>query len=611
MADAADQAAAIEIFLRNALREKRLEDRVVRQVMADLRSTLLAVERSLVGSGIFTPSPGRDRQIAQLVSAVANSVQRIWGAPTLGQLQTSLVPWFEGQMEFARRLVRASGGTLTAEGAANASPTVVANAVNNAIVNGKTLAATLTQSLPVLIADRVERMVRLGLQDAAGQVAAVYQDAVVVTTERNVEAIIRTGVHEVGSTAQQMIYELETDPAWMAQNGLVWTAVLDSDVCPICLGLDGNQYKLGESAPYFDGSNKISPHLNCVLEGTSIEPGILAAAVRAEYSGEVVTVSTEGGRMLSVTENHPVLTLNGWKPAKLLEDGDQLICRGTPVESVVNPGFNQCPALAEQIFAFAGHVSTVELSAVPASTMDFHGDGARVHGDVNIAVLNRNLLINAEAMCPEHVSDALFVVADSQLTQVDGPCSLDAFLLTAHATATGFIGSSDLVTTLLLGHRSPLQLLRIALRARCDTSFDQPFSDGATVDTKLLRDLVLAHAGAVELDNVVNVQVDTKSHVTVYDFSTLSGAYFAEGILTHNCRCYLIPQDWYENEERIVDGDKGEARQTFKVAAKKWIKDNPDTTRAIFGKNLGNQLLDGKIGFDKAIKIWTAPKRAS
>ena len=339
MADPANQAAAIEIFLRNALREKRLEDRVVRQVMADLRRTLLAVERSLEGSGIFTPSPGRDRQIDQLVSAVANSVQRIWGAPALGQLQSSLVPWFEGQMEFARKLVKASGGTLTAEGAASASRTVVANAVNNAIVNGKTLANTLTQIMPALIADRVERMVRLGLQDAAGQVAAVYQDAVVVTTERNVEAIIRTGVHEVGSVAQQMIYELETDPAWMAENGLVWTAVLDSDVCPICLGLDGNQYKLGESAPYFDGRNKISPHLNC--------------------------------------------------------------------------------------------------------------------------------------------------------------------------------------------------------------------------------------------------------------------------------RCYLIPQEWYENEERIVDGDKGEARQTFKVAAKQWIKDNPDTTRAIFGKKLGNQLLEGKIGFDKAIKIWTAPKRAS
>ena len=335
----ASQAEEIEIFLRNAIREKKLEDRLVQRALTDLRTTLLAVERSVEGSGILTPGPGRDAQIAALVSAVANSVQRIWGTPILAQLQTALVPWFEGQLNFARRLVKAAGGELVAEGAVNANPTMVANAVNRAVVNGKTLGTTLTQTLPLLVADRVERMIRLGLQDAAGQVQAVYADAVVVTTERNVEAIIRTGVHEVGSTAQQMIYELETDPAWMEENGLVWSAVLDSDVCPVCLGLDGTKLKLGEPKPYFDGTNKISPHLNC--------------------------------------------------------------------------------------------------------------------------------------------------------------------------------------------------------------------------------------------------------------------------------RCYLIPWSWYQNEERIVDGDRGEARQSIKSAAKDWVQANPETTKEIFGKKLGTQLLEGKIGFDKAIKLWREPKRAT
>lgn len=333
----APKAEEIEIFLRNALRQKRTEDSVIKQIIADLRSTLLAAQRTIEGSGILAPGPGRDRQITQLVSAVASSIQRTWGIPTLARLQEAMVPWFEGQLAFARRLVRAAGGQLTAEGAVNASPTVVANAVNQAVVNGKTLSTTLTQAMPALMADRMERIIRLGLQDAAGQVAAVYQDAVVVTTERNVEAIIRTGVHEVGSVAQQMIYELEADPAWMEQNGLVWTAVLDSDVCPICIGLDGKQYKQGEPAPYFDGRNKISPHLNC--------------------------------------------------------------------------------------------------------------------------------------------------------------------------------------------------------------------------------------------------------------------------------RCYLIPQSWRDNEERIVEGDRGEARQTFKQAASQWVQDNPETARSIFGVKLGNQLIEGKISFNKAIKQWQAPKR--
>jgi hypothetical protein len=165
------------------------------------------------------------------------------------------------QLEFARQMVQLSGGTLTQAGAAGSLN--VAQAVNQAIVGGKPLATQLTQTLPALVADRVERYIRLGLSGAAGDVFATYGDAVVTITERNVEATIRTGVHEIGSAAQQAIYEFETDPAWMNANGLVWTAVLDGDVCPVCLKLDGGRYKLRIPGPYFDGRNKVSPHHQC------------------------------------------------------------------------------------------------------------------------------------------------------------------------------------------------------------------------------------------------------------------------------------------------------------------------------------------------------------
>jgi hypothetical protein len=130
-------------------------------------------------------------------------------------------------------------------------------------VAGKTLEAQLASGVPALVADRLERFIRLGLSDAGGETFATYQDAVVRVTERNVEALIRTGVHEVGSAAQQVIYEFETNPAWLGPDGLVWTAVLDSRACPVCVALDGRRYAIGEPAPYFDGRNKISPHMQC------------------------------------------------------------------------------------------------------------------------------------------------------------------------------------------------------------------------------------------------------------------------------------------------------------------------------------------------------------
>lgn len=253
-------ADLIIAFLRNALRQKALEDRLINQAVADLRSTLRAVEGILQQSSTLTVGINRQRAIESVAAAVARNVQQTWGVPELAKLQQALTPFIEEQLEFGRRVIDLAGGTLANPGAA----TLAANqAVNNAVIGGKTLAETLTQSFPALVADRVERYLRLGLQQAAGEVEVIgYKDAVVAVSERNVTAIIRTGVQEVASAAQQAIYAFEADPDWL-EGRLTWTAVLDSAVCPVCIGLDGKEYELGQAAPYFDGRNKVSPHFSC------------------------------------------------------------------------------------------------------------------------------------------------------------------------------------------------------------------------------------------------------------------------------------------------------------------------------------------------------------
>jgi hypothetical protein len=247
-------------FLRNALRQKRLEDRLINQAIADLRSTLAAVEGILQSSAALAIGPARQRSIEAVAAAVARNVQQTWGIPQLASLQQALEPFIEQQLKFGRRVVELAGGTLSAPGTANLA---AAQAVNNAVIGGKTLAETLTTSFPALVADRVERYLRLGLQQAAAEVEIIgYKDAVVAVSERNVTAIIRTGVQEVASAAQQAIYALESDPAWL-EGRLTWTAVLDSAVCPVCIGLDGREFELGQPGPYFDGRNRISPHPQC------------------------------------------------------------------------------------------------------------------------------------------------------------------------------------------------------------------------------------------------------------------------------------------------------------------------------------------------------------
>jgi hypothetical protein len=654
----ADLSQQIEVFLRNALRQRKLEDRLIRQALRDLRSTLAAVERVVGSSGVLAVGINRERTIAAITTAVAKSVQDSFGVPQLAALQDALAPFVEQQLDYARRLVSMAGGNLTAEGAGQLSQVQIQRLVNDAVVGGKTLSTQLTQALPATVADRVERFIRLGLSDIGGETFATYQNAVVRVTENNVEAIVRTAVNEVGSAAQQAIYQYEADPDWLDAEGLVWTALLDSQVCPICLKLDGKRFP-----PDYQ---KVSPHLQCVLGDTEIEPGIIAAGMRSHYTGNVVTICTDGNRVLSVTENHPVLTSQGWKPAKLLQEGDQLIGRQIKGAAVVNPELNQRPVTAEQLFTLLAEQSSMEGRCVPASAMDFHGDGAGMHSNVDIACVNWELLLNAEAVCPQHLRDALFVVANAQLAAVDDLGPLDALLLAMHATATGFIGGSDLVATLLGGHLAPLEGLGLALAARRDPSFDEPLAyagpghaklksdlvfaharsvevdyggvvndvaigtqrhagtkqtvaDGLGANAKLLRELVSANPAEVAIDNVVGVQIEARHSVPVYDFSTLSGAYFASGILTHNCRCSLVPWKW-RNEDmrdpngnpvaprRLADGDGPEQPLDFKVAAKQWVKDNPQTAQAIFGKKLGQRLVDGEISFDKAVKQWAAPK---
>ncbi len=258
----ADLSAQVEAFLRNALRQKKLEDRLVGQALRDLRRVLVAIERVVGQSGVLAVGPQREQAIARVTAAVAKSVQESFGVPQLATLQEVLAPFIERQMDFARQMVTMAGGDLT-QPAVVMTPLQASRMVNQAVVAGKTLESQLAAAVPALVADRIERYIRLGLSDAAGEVVATYQDAVVRVTERNVEALIRTGVHEVGSAAQSVIYEFETDPEWLGADGLVWTAVLDSRVCPVCVGLDGRRYQVGEPGAYFDGRNKLSPHFQC------------------------------------------------------------------------------------------------------------------------------------------------------------------------------------------------------------------------------------------------------------------------------------------------------------------------------------------------------------
>ena len=617
----------VEVFLRNALAQKGVEDRAIRAALKRLRPVMAQIRLLIADSGVLSLRPDRERLIAAVTGRAAQIIAQEWGQPALAEFRERLQPYLADQAQFARDMVQSAGGTLTSPGAV--APSSLA-ATQQALVGGRPLADQMLLGIPAQAAERLSQFIRLGTGVEPGEVLARYENAVVRKVENTIQATITSGVQSTGDLYQMAVYQLEADPAWL-EGKLQWTATLDSVVCPVCVGLDGKEYNLGEAGPYWDGQNKIDPHFNCVLGSVPVEAGVLAAGHRATYSGNVVTIRTQGGRVLSVTENHPVLTSEGWKAAQFVKQGDKAICKGIPVgrDGVAlggDPNLNQGPATAEQIFSLLCHEITVDRCAVPVAPVDFHGDGAGINGEIDVACLNRVLLGNCNAASPEEISHALFVVADIALVQVTGMSALDSLLLAAHATASGLMGRFQAFSAMLREDAGPLQRLGFALAARRDPRFNEPFADGASGNVEELSDFLFAHPTLVEADEVVSVEIDSRRHVEVYDFSTLSGAYFAGGILTHNCRCYMVPQKWRKDgQERIVDGDSGEAALNFRRSAKVWVRENPETARDIFGSTIGSRLVGSwpdnawgrrqqerfgppdVISFNKALKIWQSP----
>jgi len=105
----------------------------------------------------------------------------------------------------------------------------------------------------------------------------------------------------------------------------------------------------------------IPVHMQCFPAGTVVSGPKAVASVTRWYSGELVEIETRSGAVLASTPNHPILTVQGWVPMGLLEQGDQ----------VVSQGGSERSALIEDVASSVGEHS-MEVAVTDES---FHGDG--------------------------------------------------------------------------------------------------------------------------------------------------------------------------------------------------------------------------------------------
>jgi hypothetical protein len=334
---------------------------------------------------------------------------------------------------------------------------------------------------------------------------------------------------------------------------------------------------------------------NCVLEGTLVSSLAKRAAYRREYSGKIVIIHTAGGKELSATPNHPILTDRGWVAAGLLELGDYVICRSrTDGLLYTGPDVDQSEARIEDVFnSFC--ISGARFS-LPVSACHFHGDVSDGKVEVvfpdgflgyNIDLFTEQELIEIGLGLPSGFSKPLVSecprpqVGKGALHAPDSIVSgLSKFLASfrrrsfqslSHGIGTvirnwntkfskilsySALGYAGLGGNFVFPHpgivhgeqvfgpdSEPAFDIKTPVVSSVNPASSQTINNRMGRAVEVVGDELQGFTGTIELDNIVLIERKSTqgSFVHVYNLQTEGEWYSANGIITHNCRHSFYP----------------------------------------------------------------------
>ena len=314
----------------------------------------------------------------------------------------------------------------------------------------------------------------------------------------------------------------------------------------------------------------------------------IASATRGYYTGPALELRTQGGRILSVTPNHPILTPFGFRPADSFGEGDYVISSldSERVIKSIDPHDYHVPARIEEIWDSLVVAHGMGSARVPVSPIDFHGDAGSFKGDVDIVYPDSLLLPNGETSLPQAISQENLGNRYAQLLGFNGQgmlrllgnspvtafgsemsrCSECGKLFWRHSGKTEDIGfaaspwrytgikqhpadnypfqseslrysqfgfSSNIAVNQVWGSRDKYGLRRDT------TGFKSPVEPTGSY-TEFATEFLRRFSGLITADKVVQVrQCNFAGHV--YDLQSLEQLYIANGVIVHNCRCVWVP----------------------------------------------------------------------
>lgn len=369
------------------------------------------------------------------------------------------------------------------------------------------------------------------IQLAGGQATTVANHQVL--------ALVRTSINQVANAASQQVYEANQDITKKYR----YVATLDSRTSAICRALDGREF------PYGKGP-KPPQHFNCLPGDAQVTTsGRIAAVYRRFYEGKLYVINTTNGHVLRVTPNHPVLTADGWKPANFVQVGDKVFASNViPSKAVTDNQKDNAVTTAENVFRAFRESPAVFSVKVPTAAPDFHGDTSITQGAEQIAVVlaNRELLFAVNPGLLKTLLNFSFKGADFAASSGS---HLDLSSFGVRTPALCGVSSGSQRFAFSSGgaiHASELLFTSVPETA---PGFQNDALYGTWRDAETIRD-------AADTDALIKQGYDQtdvcwigwepfSGHV--YNFETESGTYWANGILTHNCRSTTVAVIDYDN----------------------------------------------------------------
>lgn len=412
-----------------------------------------------------------------------------------------------------------------------------------------------------------------------------------------------------------------------------YLSTLDSRTCLVCGELSGKLFKSLKDSP------ALPQHRGCVLDGTLVSTvGGISKVYKRRYKGLLYRITTASGNTLTVTPNHPILTDKGFIRAHLLNVGDNVVSDdGLETLDIIGEGKDNRQALIQDVFrSFRKNPSMVSCT-MPAAAEDFHGD--TVYNKVHIVTADRELRSKRNVSFFKDFVKKFFIRRFNPIDTKTHKGGFFPFFDRLFSAFTRFMRIFRKFINLffcVMSHSFKLLFVRISHRDivapeksnNLCSGKAEPFCNASNTDsmivkfknfinakiigkvspsgadagsvhdvadnvfgnTELSSNIFDRYSTQIKIDRITDVDVIKKS-CHVYNLETENGWYIANGIITHNCRCLIIPYFNIDNDTKASKNGYVDSNVTFE----KWLDEQDEKTQQeVLGKTRYNLYKNGE-----------------